>query len=466
MNTDQVQSLLDEAEQVENSQQFTEAERLVERLLSLIEYHHIQLVEQPTSNLQNHTKDITLYARAYHLAGAINIRLGNYSNSLQLQNKALHLWQLIYDKKRCIEQKISLAALYSLEEWEEHDFEKAEEYLQSALDMSTEIHRKKMESQVHERLADLYMHQKVWGKFAEHFRLFVHIKDELQEEEAREQALKFEREKEKARLEATESLLHRMLPPSIVVRMMNGETNIADYHENISILFADIVGFTPLATDMSAASLLKFMNVLFERYDEIASKHECERIKTIGDGYLAICGAPLYTDNHLQRITNMALDMQYYVTHASSEHLDLLPKGMEFLVRIGLHCGPIVAGVIGTGKISYDIYGDTVNIAARMESHSEPNMIHVSKEFRDAYFRITGSKCYVATALADVTDFATLERLREFRDGRLQNHRAGRVFTRLYYRYGSVLAAVTDRLPQGMRKILGTLLDRFARLTE
>ncbi len=387
MNVDEVKSLLDAAEQAERSQSFTEAEQLLERIISNFP---LQISDQlsheyPTIHQEFQTKDILLLtARTYQLAGSIRFRLSDYHNSLQFQSKALEYWNRVQDGRKGIEQKISLAALYSLEAWDGHNFEKAEEYLQAALDQSTKIHRKKIESQVHERLADLYMHQKAWGKFAEHFRRFVLIKDELQEEEAREQAIKLEREKEKARLDATESLLQRMLPPSIVARIMNGETNIADYHENISILFADIVGFTPIATNMSAASLLKFMNVLFERYDEIAQKHGCERIKTIGDGYLAVCGAPVYTDDHLERITKMALDMQYYATHASNDHLHLLPDGMEFTIRIGVHCGSIVAGVIGTGKISYDIYGDTVNIAARMESHSDPGKIHVSKEFRDA----------------------------------------------------------------------------------
>lgn len=387
MNVDELKSLLEAAEQAERSQSFTEAEQLLERIVSILSPQsdhafspEIFIHRQRTLS----TEFKYLLARIYQFAGAVHFRLSHYSNSLQLQNNALDLWIELQDGRRCIEQKISLAALYSLEAWDGHNFEKAEEYLQSALDQSTAIHRKKIESQVHERLADLYMHQRVWGKFADHFRKYVFIKDELQEEEAREQAMKFEREKEKARLEATESLLHRMLPPSIVARMMNGETNIADYHDNISVLFADIVGFTPIATNMSAASLLKFMNVLFERYDEIAQKHGCERIKTIGDGYLALCGAPEFAHDHHERITKMAIDMQYYATHADENHLRLLPEGMDFHVRIGVHCGPIVAGVIGTGKISYDIYGDTVNIAARMESYSDPDKIHVSKEFRDA----------------------------------------------------------------------------------
>lgn len=387
MNTDELQALLDAALQAEYSQRLADAEHLTERIAAYYDSIVEGSPDGPNAALSGAALDaamLPLFAHAFHVGGAVTFRLGKFSNSLKLQNNALQLWEILHDDKHAIEQKISLAALFSLEAWEGYNYLIAEEYLQSALDQSTEIHRRKMESQVHERLADLYMHQKSWGKFAEHFRRFVHIKDELQEEEAREQALKFEREKEKARLEATESLLHRMLPPTIVTRMMSGETTIADYHDNISVLFADIVGFTPLATDMSATSLLKFMNLLFERYDEIALTHGCERIKTIGDGYMAICGAPVSAEDHHRRIAAMALDMQYYATHIHPEHHGLLHEGMEFHVRIGLHCGPIVAGVIGTGKISYDIYGDTVNIAARMESHSEPDKIHVSKEFREA----------------------------------------------------------------------------------
>ncbi|MBK9247373.1 MAG: hypothetical protein IPM69_04480 [Ignavibacteria bacterium] len=401
MILNEIQTLLQSARQAEEDKRFSDAEQLIIQLLDIL-HHDSAPPPSPlfdTNYSLTTTKEYLSYSpQIYKLAGSIYYHLSDFSKSLQYQIIALDLWEQFNDDISAIEQLISIAALYS------HDVldpNKAEEYLLRALEMCIEIHSKKLESQIHERLADLYIDQQEWSKFAEHFRRYVLVKDEVQAEEARELALRYEREKENARLEATETLLYRMLPPTIVTRMMNGETKIADHHESISILFADIVGFTPIATNMSASSLLAFMNMLFERYDEIALKYGCERIKTIGDGYLAICGAPVFAEDHVLRITNMALEMLKYAKN--SDHQSELPEGMEFLVRIGLHCGPIVAGVIGTGKISYDIYGDSVNIAARMESHSEPSKIHVSKEFRDQFLQL-----YPDTSLTFI-DRGTLE---------------------------------------------------------
>ncbi|MBK8912911.1 MAG: adenylate/guanylate cyclase domain-containing protein [Chlorobi bacterium] len=185
---------------------------------------------------------------------------------------------------------------------------------------------------------------------------------------------------ERARAKATEELLHKTLPPSIANRMISGERQIADRFDSASILFADVVGFTPMTARMPAGAVLEFMNFVFAHFDAIAAKHGCERIKTIGDGYMAACGAPIECADHAERIARMAMEMLEDVALPASitEHL---PDGSEFEIRIGLHTGSITGGVIGTGKLAYDIYGDAVNTASRMESHGEAGKIHVSEEF-------------------------------------------------------------------------------------
>lgn len=153
--------------------------------------------------------------------------------------------------------------------------------------------------------------------------------------------------------------------------MIQGETRIADHFESVSVLFADIVGFTKISATMPPEAILEFMNFIFEHFDFLAEKYGCERIKTIGDGYMAVCGAPVQYDNHTERLARMALTMMEAIEIPDSIRKHL-PEGTLFHLRIGLHCGEITAGLIGTGKLAYDIYGDTVNTASRMESHGEP----------------------------------------------------------------------------------------------
>ena len=366
MNNKELMSKLKQAQKAETTGNYSESERLANEII-------IAIVSE-----KNHYKE--LRAEAFVILAGCAERRKEFNLAVEYRLKLLPIFEETQNQIAIVEQLSGIASIYANESWNGFKFAKAEEYYLKALMLCTELRLKKKESLLHERLADIYMIQKKWGKFASHFRRYDQIKDEIQEEEAKAQALRFERETARARLEATESLLHKMLPQSIVIRMMNGETEIADHHENISILFADIVGFTPIATEMTASALLNFMNMLFEQYDEIALKYSCERIKTIGDGYLAVCGAPEPNQNHVQNIALMALDMLEY-SLAIIDIQKIMPPGIDFQIRIGLHCDPIIAGVIGTGKICYDIYGDTVNIAARMESHSEPGKIQVSEEF-------------------------------------------------------------------------------------
>jgi class 3 adenylate cyclase/tetratricopeptide (TPR) repeat protein len=183
--------------------------------------------------------------------------------------------------------------------------------------------------------------------------------------------------------EKSDKLLLSVLPMSVAERLKAGETHIADYYKSVSILFADVVGFTTISSQMPPAVVLSFMSFLFERFDMIAHKYGCERIKTIGDGYMAVCGAPIQLSNHSERLSCMALEMMEDIVLPQSirEHL---PKETKFNLRIGLHSGEITAGVIGTEKLAYDIYGDAVNTASRMESHGEAGKIHVSEDFMQA----------------------------------------------------------------------------------
>ena len=172
--------------------------------------------------------------------------------------------------------------------------------------------------------------------------------------------------------ERSEKLLLNILPGSISERLKRGEQSIADGLAEVTVLFADIVGFTQLSQRMPPEELVAALNEVFSAFDDLALKHGLEKIKTIGDCYMAASGLPEPRDDHAQAAVRMALEM-VATLRAIDER-----RGHCLEVRIGLHSGPVVAGVIGKQKFIYDLWGDTVNTASRMESHGEKGRVQVS----------------------------------------------------------------------------------------
>jgi len=167
-------------------------------------------------------------------------------------------------------------------------------------------------------------------------------------------------------------LLLNVLPEPIAVRLRNDEQPIADSFAEVTVLFSDLVGFTPLSASMSPEQLVNFLNDLFSTFDVLAEKHGLEKIKTIGDAYMVAGGLPARRKDHAEAIAELALDMLEAVSGLRT------PAGGQLQMRIGIHTGPVVAGVIGIRKFIYDLWGDTVNTASRMESHGLPGAIQVT----------------------------------------------------------------------------------------
>ena len=174
-----------------------------------------------------------------------------------------------------------------------------------------------------------------------------------------------------AERERSEQLLLNILPASIAARLKDGEQPIADRYDEVGVLFADIVDFTPLSEQLSADSLVEGLNGLFSIFDELAVKHGVEKVKTIGDSYMAISGAPEGTAS-MPALASMALDMRTAAAAVS------IGDRVGIDMRFGMDAGPAIAGVIGESKFIYDVYGDTVNMASRMESHGEANKIQIT----------------------------------------------------------------------------------------
>jgi adenylate cyclase len=170
----------------------------------------------------------------------------------------------------------------------------------------------------------------------------------------------------------SERLLLNILPEAIAKRLKTEPGIIADRFDAVSVLFSDIVGFTPLSETLSAREMVEWLNEVYSVFDTLVQDHDVEKIRTIGDGYMVAAGVPFPRDDHAAALTRLALDMK--------AHFANLPplSGHRVSFRIGISSGPVVGGVIGTHKFQYDIWGDTVNTAARMESHGVPGRVHIS----------------------------------------------------------------------------------------
>ena len=177
------------------------------------------------------------------------------------------------------------------------------------------------------------------------------------------------REKEK-----TEKLLLNILPKAIAERFKNDQSFLAEGYQSVTVLFADIVGFTNLSTTVSPNDLIKFLNDIFSKFDDLTEAHGLEKIKTIGDSYMVAGGVPVASDDHMGKICRLALNMQDAIRDIS------VPGGEPLNIRVGISTGPVTAGVIGVKKFIYDLWGDTVNTASRMESHSEVGCIQITEE--------------------------------------------------------------------------------------
>jgi adenylate cyclase len=177
--------------------------------------------------------------------------------------------------------------------------------------------------------------------------------------------------------ERSEALLLNMLPRTVVERMRRGETVIADRIAASTILFSDLVDFSSLAAKSSPDETVKLLELLFSRFDALAARHGVEKIKTIGDGYMVAGGLPETRADHAVAVAEMALAMLDAVEEARPA------LGQPLQLRVGLHTGELMAGVIGTRKFAYDVWGDTVNTAKRMESGGLPDRVHVSAATRE-----------------------------------------------------------------------------------
>ena len=193
--------------------------------------------------------------------------------------------------------------------------------------------------------------------------------------------------------EKSERLLLNILPKAIAERLKQGESTIADSFNDVTVMFADLVGFTKLSASLSPGELVELLNDIFSGFDNLADKYGLEKIKTIGDAYMVVGGLPTPRKDHAEAIADMALDMLDKIAQVPTE------DGQPLKIRIGINTGAVEAGVIGSKKFTYDLWGDTVNTANRMESHGIPSAIQVTKE---TYERLLDKYVFKERGIVDV----------------------------------------------------------------
>jgi adenylate cyclase len=181
-------------------------------------------------------------------------------------------------------------------------------------------------------------------------------------------------EREKAR---SEDLLRNVLPERIIERLNEGEQVIADRFDDVAVVFGDLVGFTAVSASLDPSVVVGTLNELYGRFDGLCADLGVEKIKTIGDAYMAVSGVPEADDGHLEAAVLLALGMQRSLREVNAA------TGNRWRMRVGVHAGPAVAGIIGTRKYAYDVWGDTVNTASRLQTTAEPDTVQITRDLAD-----------------------------------------------------------------------------------
>jgi adenylate cyclase len=338
--------------------------------------------------------DKQFVAVGYLNMGIIFSEMLDYTKAFEYYQMSLSINEDIHDKSGIASTKCHIGILY----FKQGDYDRALHYVHESMQLSKEIESNESFMQSLQILSDVYEALNDHKKSLQYFKEFVEIRDIIQSDETKKKVLLFDQQRkieaedkirqlQIARMEEQEKLLHKILPTNIADRILKRESSIADYYPSVTVMFIDIVGFTNLSSYLSPKQLVFLLNMLFSKVDEILDEHGLEKIKTIGDGYLAVANLTKPIIHHEVVAANAAIalikTLKTLDLTAPDEINDEKWKEhiQEIQLRIGLHSGEVVAGIVGKNKFLFDLWGDAVNIASRMESSSEPGRIQVSQVF-------------------------------------------------------------------------------------
>ncbi|MFN8360813.1 MAG: adenylate/guanylate cyclase domain-containing protein [Candidatus Kapaibacterium sp.] len=311
-----------------------------------------------------------------------SIALKKFDQSMDALSEAVRLAEELHVPELIAFTHGGLGTLYAEAEYDARNSTQAIEHLRIATEL-IEYHGLTIQNgEFHKILADIYAENGEGMKAYLCFKEYDKIRERIYNEQVTSNLRQFGFERklaeEKAQTREREKILLKIFPENIAKRLIASETFIADSYQSVTVFFSDIVDFTSLSTRISAEELVGLLNSIFTKFDHIASRYGLEKIKTIGDSYMAVAGAPERLDNHAERAAGFALEVSEMIDNYRTI------SGEKIHVRIGLHTGSVVAGVIGENKFAYDLWGDAVNTASRMESHGVAGKIHVSEDFVQA----------------------------------------------------------------------------------
>lgn len=334
--------------------------------------------------------DKAMEAKIHNSLGDLAVLKGTYEDAFLQYSHALELFNAIRNKQGILETTISLASLNANPLISYFQPQKAIDTLIESISICKTLQLKANEMNCYKIVAELYEYLKDWENATEFYKQYYTLKGEIYNRDAEDRAKNFDfqritekAQKEKqiamAKLQEKENLLHDILPSRIAERIVLGEKTIADFKDNVSVIFMDIVGFTPISQALSADIIVETLNSLYSKFDDIAQTFGIEKIKTIGDAYMAACGILDEDLEHKEKMVAFAFAALEIAQ--TSSFADIFPIS----IRIGIHSGKVMAGIIGNKRFTFDIWGDTVNVAARLEQLSEANHIHVSNDFIDNF---------------------------------------------------------------------------------
>ena len=276
---------------------------------------------------------------------------------------------------------------------EEGAVDKAKELFEEVLSQATERNERKLMATTHKELRDIAKDAGDFEAYVSHNEAFQTITEEVSgADSARRMAMQEkerEIEEERKQREKEREILYGALPQHVADRLVHGE-DVTDNFESASVMFLDIAGFTRIASTIPPGHVVHLLESIFSVCDEIVQKHGLTKVKTIGDSYMAVAGVPDLQDDHVDRMARASTEIQEALTRLQLKmppelgDTSWVDNIKEVHARVGVHCGPVVAGVVGKERLQYDVWGDAVNVASRMESSGEPGRVQASQNFIDA----------------------------------------------------------------------------------
>jgi len=352
---------------------------------------------QQAQRLREKLGDKAKLGSSYSNMGKVYKDLGQHSIAIGYYETAFELFKESNEKRGVLQSYFNLGEIFL----EKKDFEKAKEFLDFAVKSATETGLKNYLRDALQSLSTLFATQQDFKKAYENYVQYTLVDKEISnadtskqiaqmnvrhEIEQREREAEIERaknielkkafdslEEEKKR---SENLLHNILPEAVADEIKRNGKSEARYYELASVMFCDIVGFTTISETLGPQQLINAVDECYSEFDAIVEKHGIEKIKIIGDSYMCAGGLPIENETHALDIINAAFEMREFTLRFSAAQKR---KGLpEFHFRFGINSGALVTGIVGAKKFAYDIWGDTVNVASRMEQNSEPDKINIS----------------------------------------------------------------------------------------